>query len=77
MRLNRRLHIVEVLDEALRLLPSTVPSFTKLKIYEPISNLRRRKRVDANGLKARRSTPNRNGAQWLDIQTLPLAQEDD
>jgi hypothetical protein len=48
--------LVEVLDETMRLLPPTVPSFTKLKIYdEPIPNLRRRKRVDANGLKARRS----------------------
>jgi hypothetical protein len=48
--------LIEVLDEAMRILPPTVPSFTKLKIYdEPIPNLRRRKRVDANGLKARRS----------------------
>jgi hypothetical protein len=48
--------LIEVLDEAMRLLPPTVPSFTKLKIYdEPIPNLRRRKRADANGLKARRS----------------------
>jgi hypothetical protein len=52
--------LIEVLDEALRLLPITVPSFTKLKIYdEPIPNIRRRKRIDANGLKTRRSkTPN-------------------
>jgi hypothetical protein len=48
--------LIEVLDEALRLLPPTVPSFTKLKIYdEPIPNIRRRKRVDAHGLKTRRS----------------------
>jgi hypothetical protein len=48
--------LIEVLDEAMRLLPPTVPSFTKLKIYdEPIPNLRRRKRVDANGLQTRRS----------------------
>jgi hypothetical protein len=48
--------LIEVLDEALRLLPLTVPSFTKLKIYdEPIPNIRRRKRIDANGLKTRRS----------------------
>jgi hypothetical protein len=48
--------LIEVLDEAMRILPPTVPSFTKLKIYdEPIPSLRRRKRVDANGLKARRS----------------------
>jgi hypothetical protein len=48
--------LIEILDEALRLLPPTVPSFTKLKIYdEPIPNIRRRKRVDANGLQTRRS----------------------
>jgi hypothetical protein len=48
--------LIEVLDEALRLLPPTVPSFTKLKLYdEPIPNIRRRKRVDANGLQTRRS----------------------
>jgi hypothetical protein len=48
--------LIEVLDEALRLLPPTVPSFIKLKIYdEPIPNIRRRKRVDAHGLKTRRS----------------------
>jgi valyl-tRNA synthetase len=48
--------LIEVLDEALRLLPPTVPTFTKLKIYdEPIPNIRRTKRVDAHGLKTRRS----------------------
>jgi hypothetical protein len=47
--------LIEVLDEALRLLPPTVPTFTKLETYEPILNIRRGKRVDANGLKARRS----------------------
>ena len=48
--------LIEVLDEAMRLLPPTVPSFTKLKIYdEPIPSLRRRKRADANGLQTRRS----------------------
>ena len=76
MRYGHKL-LLEVLDEALRLLPPTVPSFIKLKTYEPIPNLRRRKRVDAHGLKTRRSTPNRNGTQWLDIQALPLAKEDD
>jgi hypothetical protein len=48
--------LIEVLDEAMRILPPTIPSFTKLKIYdEPIPNLRRRKRTDANGLQTRRS----------------------
>jgi hypothetical protein len=47
--------LIEVLDEAMRLLPPTVPVFTELKTYEPIPNLRRRKRADAHGLKTRRS----------------------
>jgi len=47
--------LIEVLDEALRLLPPTVPSFTELKLYdEPIPNLQRKKRADASGLKTRR-----------------------
>jgi hypothetical protein len=76
MRHNHKL-LLEVLDEALRLLPPTVPSFTKLKIYESVPNLRRKPRANAHGLKTRRSTPNSNGTQWLDIQALPLAKEDD
>jgi hypothetical protein len=28
--------LIEVLDEAMRLLPPTVPVFTELKTYEPI-----------------------------------------
>jgi len=47
--------LIEVLDEAMRLLPPTVPTFTKLKTYEPLLDIRRRKRLDANGLKTRRS----------------------
>jgi hypothetical protein len=47
--------LIEVLDEAMRILPPTVPTFTKLKAYEPLPNLRRRKRPDAHGLKTRRS----------------------
>ena len=47
--------LIEVLDEAMRLLPPTVPTFTRLETYEPILNIQRRKRANANGLKARRS----------------------
>ena len=47
--------LIEVLDEAMRILPPTVPSFTELKTYEPLLDIRRRKRVDAHGLKTRRS----------------------
>jgi hypothetical protein len=59
--------LMEVLDETMRLLPPTIPSFTKLKIYEPIPNIRRRKRIDANGLQTRRSKAF-NAKPWgLDI----------
>jgi valyl-tRNA synthetase len=46
--------LIEVLDEALRLLPPTIPSFTKLKMYEPLINMQQIKRISANGLKTRR-----------------------
>jgi hypothetical protein len=37
--------LIEVLDEALRLLPPTIPTFTKLKTYTaPVSNLRGKKK---------------------------------
>lgn len=60
--------LIEVLDEAMRLLPPTIPSFTKLKRYdEPIPNLRRRKRADAHGLKTRRSGASDKKPTGLDI----------
>jgi hypothetical protein len=38
--------LIEVLDEALRLLPPTIPTFTKLKMYDaPILNLRGKKQM--------------------------------
>jgi valyl-tRNA synthetase len=58
--------LIEVLDEAMRLLPPTVPSFTKLKIYEPLPNLQRGKRVNANGLKTRRSKAFNKTTRGLD-----------
>jgi valyl-tRNA synthetase len=53
---KRRSHavLIEVLDEALRLLPPTVPSFTELKMYEPLTNMQQRKRISANGFKTRK-----------------------
>lgn len=53
-RRQGRALLVEVIDEALRLLPPTVPSFTELKMYEPLTNMQKRKRIIANGLKTRR-----------------------
>lgn len=58
--------LIEVLDEAMRLLPPTVPTFTKLKTYEPIPNLQRRKRADAHGLKTRRSKAFNTKTRGLD-----------
>jgi hypothetical protein len=59
--------LIEVLDEAMRLLPPTVPTFTKLKVYdEPVPNLQRRKRVDAHGLKTRRSKAFNTTTRGLD-----------
>lgn len=58
--------LIEVLDEALRLLPPTVPTFTKLKTYEPLLDIRRRKRPDANGLKTRRSKAFNTTTRGLD-----------
>jgi len=69
--------LLEVLDEALRLLPLDVSSFTKLNKYEPISSLRRKPRADAHGLKARRSTGARKWESWVDVQTISLTQEND
>ena len=79
MRRNHNLQLEEIVDEALRLLPKTlnVPEFTKLTIYEHIHNIRRARRKDANGLKARRSSPNRRFEDWVDVQTISFTKEDD
>jgi hypothetical protein len=77
MRRNNYLQLIEIVDEALRLLPPTMPEFRKLTIYEHIRDIRRAKRKDASGLKARRSTPNRKWESWVDVQTITLKEEDD
>ena len=69
--------LIEVLDEAMRLLPPTVPSFTKLKLYEPILNIRREPRVDAHGLKTRRSSHAGKKSPWVDIPPLALTEKED
>ena len=53
--------LIEVLDEAMRLLPPTVPVFTKLKTYEPILDIQRGQRgqrEDACSSQARGSESN-------------------
>ena len=52
--------LIEVLDEALRLLPPTVPVFTKLKIYaEPTTNLQPRKVTNVRERRSSRSKETR------------------
>jgi len=73
-----KLTVLEVLDEALRLLPKTkyyIPKFEECR-FEYVPDLRRKQRVNANGLKSRRGGSNRKWESWVDVQTFTL-QEDD
>jgi len=74
---DRKLNVLEVLDETLRLLPKPkyyIPKFEEHK-FEYVPNLRRKQRVNAKGLKARRSKPNRKWESWVDVQTFTLQEE--
>jgi hypothetical protein len=76
--MRRRLQVLEVLDETLRLLPKPkyyIPKFEDHK-FEYVPNLRRKPRVNAQGLKARRSKSNRKWESWVDVQTFTLQEED-
>ena len=76
---RRRLQLIEVLDEVLRLLPKQhyyIPKFEDHK-FEYVPNLRRKPRVNAQGLKARRSGSNRKWESWVDVQTFTLQEETD
>jgi hypothetical protein len=76
--MRRRLQVIEVLNEALSLLPKPkyyVPKFGDDK-FEYVPNLRREPRADAQGLKKRRSKPNRQWESWVDVQTITLQEED-
>ena len=75
--MRRRLQVIEVLNEALSLLPKPkyyVPKFGDDK-FEYVPNLRREPRIDANGLKARRSKANRRTENWVDVQTITFEKE--
>ena len=79
MRHHRKLHVIEVLDEALQLLPKPeyyIPKFED-HYFEYVPNLRREQRVDAQGLKARRSKSNRKWESWVDVQIITLQEEAD
>ena len=73
----RKLNVLEVLDETLRLLPKQhyyIPKFED-HYFEHVPNLRREPRANAQGLQKRRSKPNRQWESWVDVQTFTL-QED-
>jgi len=73
----RKLNVLEVLDETLRLLPKPkyyIPKFEEHK-FEYVPDLRRKQRVNAKGLKARRSKSNRKWESWVDVQTFTLQEE--
>ena len=75
----RRLQLIEVLDEVLRLLPKQhyyIPKFEDHK-FEYVSDLRRESRVNAKGLQTRRSKSNRKWESWVDVQTFTLQEEAD
>lgn len=79
MRHNRKLHVIEILDEALRLLPKPTYYIPKFKdhYFEYVPNLRRESRANAQGLKTRRSKSNRKWERWVDVQTITLQKETD
>jgi hypothetical protein len=74
-RPKKYLRFDEIVLETLRNLPPTVTEFGKLTEYAPVPNLRRESRVDANGLKARRSTGARRWESWVDVQTITFEEE--
>ena len=74
-RPRKYLRFDEIVLETLRNLPPTITEFGKLTEYAPVSNLRREPRVDANGLKARRSTGARKWESWVDVQTITFEKE--
>ena len=74
-RSNKFLYLDEIADLALAFLPTIVPQFGKLTTHEFVPNIRREQRVDANGLKARRSSGNRKWESWVDVQTITFEKE--
>jgi hypothetical protein len=79
MRKRHKLQLIEVLDEALQLLPKPkyyIPKFED-HYFEFVPNLRRKQRTYAQGFKTRRSRPNRKYENWVDVQTITLQEETD
>ena len=65
---NNRMQLTEIIDEALKHLPVSIPSFKTAERFSYVPDIRREQRVDANGFKARRSSPNRKWESWVDVQ---------
>ena len=63
------LQLIEIVDEVLKLLPITKPKFSNIKSFSNVPDIRREQRVDANGLKTRRSKGGRKRESWVDVQT--------
>ena len=74
-RENKVLYLDEVLDLTLFYLSTAIPQFERLYTYDYVPSLRRESRVDANGLKARRSTGARKWESWVDVQTITFEKE--
>ena len=74
-RPKKYLSLDEIVLEALKHLPPTIPEFGKLTNYAAVSNLRRESRTNANGLQARRSKANRKWESWVDVQTITFEKE--
>ena len=74
-RSNKVLYLDEITDLALAFLPTIVPQFGKLSAYEFVPNIRREQRVDANGLKTRRSSGHRKWESWVDVQVIAFEKE--
>jgi hypothetical protein len=74
---HNRLQLTEIVDEALKYLPITVSKFSNLTSFSNVPNIRREQRVNADGLKARRSTGARKWESWVDVQTITFEKETD
>ena len=74
-RPKKYLRLEEIVSEVIRFLPPTVTEFGKLTEYAPVPSLRREPRVNASGLKARRSKANRRTEDWVDVQTITFEKE--
>lgn len=67
MRNSHKL-LIEVLDEALRLLANKKEGIERYELWNSIPSFRRTRRVDAYCFEERRSHRSRRSEEWLDLQ---------